>query len=99
MQVPSGHCTKICPIFHFKLAEQARTSIDSQLKTARELNQQLEARLLEAEKEKLELQQEKMKAVESVEERVRNAHGWHIKFLLLLCVVKLLRNSFWLHNR
>ncbi|XP_067218457.1 nucleoprotein TPR isoform X1 [Chanodichthys erythropterus] len=54
-----------------QLAEQARTSIDSQLKTARELNQQLEARLLEAEKEKLELQEEKMKAVESVEERVK----------------------------
>ncbi|XP_067310032.1 nucleoprotein TPR isoform X2 [Pseudorasbora parva] len=54
-----------------QLADQARTSIDSQLKTARELNQQLEARLLEAEKEKLELQEEKMKAVESVEERVK----------------------------
>ncbi|XP_051768515.1 nucleoprotein TPR-like [Ctenopharyngodon idella] len=54
-----------------QLAEQVRTSIDSQLKTARELNQQLEARLLEAEKEKLELQEEKMKAVESVEERVK----------------------------
>uniref|UniRef100_A0A671P6S4 Nucleoprotein TPR n=1 Tax=Sinocyclocheilus anshuiensis TaxID=1608454 RepID=A0A671P6S4_9TELE len=52
-----------------QLAEQARTSTDSQLKTARELNQQLEARLVEAEKEKLELQEEKMKAVESVEER------------------------------
>uniref|UniRef100_A0A8C2D3L7 Nucleoprotein TPR n=1 Tax=Cyprinus carpio TaxID=7962 RepID=A0A8C2D3L7_CYPCA len=51
------------------LAEQAHTSIDSQLKTARELNQQLEARLVEAEKEKLELQEEKMKAVESIEER------------------------------
>uniref|UniRef100_A0A671P6V2 Nucleoprotein TPR n=1 Tax=Sinocyclocheilus anshuiensis TaxID=1608454 RepID=A0A671P6V2_9TELE len=54
-----------------QLAEQARTSTDSQLKTARELNQQLEARLVEAEKEKLELQEEKMKAVESVEERVK----------------------------
>uniref|UniRef100_A0A671N831 Nucleoprotein TPR n=1 Tax=Sinocyclocheilus anshuiensis TaxID=1608454 RepID=A0A671N831_9TELE len=52
-----------------QLAEQARTSTDSQLKTARELNQQLEARLVEAEKEKLELQEEKMKAVESIEER------------------------------
>uniref|UniRef100_A0A672NV02 Nucleoprotein TPR n=1 Tax=Sinocyclocheilus grahami TaxID=75366 RepID=A0A672NV02_SINGR len=52
-----------------QLAEQARTSTDNQLKTARELNQQLEARLVEAEKEKLELQEEKMKAVESVEER------------------------------
>uniref|UniRef100_A0A671PAM7 Nucleoprotein TPR n=1 Tax=Sinocyclocheilus anshuiensis TaxID=1608454 RepID=A0A671PAM7_9TELE len=56
-----------------QLAEQARTSTDSQLKTARELNQQLEARLVEAEKEKLELQEEKMKAVESVEERVWNS--------------------------
>ncbi|KAF4117130.1 hypothetical protein G5714_001683 [Onychostoma macrolepis] len=54
-----------------QLAEQARTSTDSQLKTVRELNQQLEARLVEAEKEKLELQEEKMKAVESVEERVK----------------------------
>uniref|UniRef100_A0A673GXZ7 Nucleoprotein TPR n=1 Tax=Sinocyclocheilus rhinocerous TaxID=307959 RepID=A0A673GXZ7_9TELE len=54
-----------------QLAEQARTSTDNQLKTARELNQQLEARLVEAEKEKLELQEEKMKAVESVEERVK----------------------------
>uniref|UniRef100_A0A673GX79 Nucleoprotein TPR n=1 Tax=Sinocyclocheilus rhinocerous TaxID=307959 RepID=A0A673GX79_9TELE len=56
-----------------QLAEQARTSTDNQLKTARELNQQLEARLVEAEKEKLELQEEKMKAVESVEERVWNS--------------------------
>uniref|UniRef100_A0A672P1G1 Nucleoprotein TPR n=1 Tax=Sinocyclocheilus grahami TaxID=75366 RepID=A0A672P1G1_SINGR len=39
--------------------------------SSRELNQQLEARLVEAEKEKLELQEEKMKAVESVEERVK----------------------------
>ncbi|XP_050989675.1 nucleoprotein TPR [Labeo rohita] len=54
-----------------QLAEQARTSTESQLKTARELNQQLEARLVEAEKEKLELQEEKMKAVESIEERVK----------------------------
>ncbi|XP_043117020.1 LOW QUALITY PROTEIN: nucleoprotein TPR [Puntigrus tetrazona] len=54
-----------------QLAEQARTSTDTQLKSARELNQQLEARLVEAEKEKLELQEEKMKAVESVEERVK----------------------------
>uniref|UniRef100_A0A9J8AC26 Nucleoprotein TPR n=1 Tax=Cyprinus carpio carpio TaxID=630221 RepID=A0A9J8AC26_CYPCA len=36
--------------------------------SSRELNQQLEARLVEAEKEKLELQEEKMKAVESIEE-------------------------------
>uniref|UniRef100_A0A672P3J0 Nucleoprotein TPR n=1 Tax=Sinocyclocheilus grahami TaxID=75366 RepID=A0A672P3J0_SINGR len=41
--------------------------------SSRELNQQLEARLVEAEKEKLELQEEKMKAVESVEERVWNS--------------------------
>lgn len=60
-------------LFHLQLAEQARTSTDSQLKTARELNQQLEARLVEAEKEKLELHEEKMKAVESVEERVWNS--------------------------
>uniref|UniRef100_A0A8C2HDE7 Nucleoprotein TPR n=1 Tax=Cyprinus carpio TaxID=7962 RepID=A0A8C2HDE7_CYPCA len=52
-----------------QLAEQARTSTENQLKTARELNQQLEARLVEAEKEKLELQEEKRKAVESIEER------------------------------
>ncbi len=64
---------KNCPVFHLKLAEQARTSTDSQLKTAWELNQQLEARLVEAEKEKLELQEEKMKAVDSVEERVWNS--------------------------
>ncbi|KAL1280197.1 hypothetical protein QQF64_014797, partial [Cirrhinus molitorella] len=54
-----------------QLAEQARASTDNQLKMARDLNQQLEARLVEAEKEKLELQEEKMKAVESVEERVK----------------------------
>uniref|UniRef100_A0A8C2E3F7 Nucleoprotein TPR n=1 Tax=Cyprinus carpio TaxID=7962 RepID=A0A8C2E3F7_CYPCA len=54
-----------------QLAEQARTSTENQLKTARELNQQLEARLVEAEKEKLELQEEKRKAVESIEERVK----------------------------
>ncbi|XP_051556343.1 nucleoprotein TPR-like isoform X2 [Myxocyprinus asiaticus] len=54
-----------------QLAEQTRSSTDSQLKAVQELNQQLEARLAEAEKEKLELQEEKMKAVESVEERVK----------------------------
>ncbi|XP_051554060.1 nucleoprotein TPR-like isoform X2 [Myxocyprinus asiaticus] len=54
-----------------QLAEQARSFTDSQLKAVQALNQQLEARLAEAEKEKLELQEEKLKAVESVEERVK----------------------------
>lgn len=62
-------------IFVFsQLAEQARSSIESQLKAAQELSQQLETRLAEAEKEKLELQEEKMKAVESIEEHVGNSH-------------------------
>ncbi|XP_051989723.1 nucleoprotein TPR-like isoform X2 [Xyrauchen texanus] len=54
-----------------QLAEQTRSSTDNQLKAVQLLNQQLEARLAEAEKEKLDLQEEKMKAVESVEERVK----------------------------
>ncbi|KAA0719100.1 Nucleoprotein TPR NPC-associated intranuclear protein [Triplophysa tibetana] len=54
-----------------QLAEQARSSIESQLKTAQELSQQLETRLAEAEKEKLEIQEEKMKSVESIEDRVK----------------------------
>ncbi|KAI7809880.1 nucleoprotein TPR isoform X2 [Triplophysa rosa] len=54
-----------------QLAEQARSSIESQLKAAQELSQQLETRLAEAEKEKLELQEEKMKSVESIEEHVK----------------------------
>ncbi|XP_073732494.1 nucleoprotein TPR [Misgurnus anguillicaudatus] len=54
-----------------QLAEQAQSSTESQLKAAQELGQQLEIRLAEAEKEKLELQEEKMKAVESIEERVK----------------------------
>ncbi|XP_056597198.1 nucleoprotein TPR [Triplophysa dalaica] len=54
-----------------QLAEQARSSIESQLKAAQELSQQLETRLAEAEKEKLEIQEEKIKSVESIEDRVK----------------------------
>ncbi|TRY56833.1 hypothetical protein DNTS_004104 [Danionella cerebrum] len=55
-----------------QLAEQAQAATDNQLKMAQELNQQLEARLVEAEKEKLQLQEEKMKAVDSVEVQVKD---------------------------
>ncbi|XP_072547531.1 nucleoprotein TPR [Salminus brasiliensis] len=54
-----------------QVAEEARASIENQLKEAQELNKQLECRLGEAEKEKQELQDEKLKAVENVEKHVK----------------------------
>ncbi|KAL7849266.1 hypothetical protein SRHO_G00208890 [Serrasalmus rhombeus] len=54
-----------------EVAEEARCSIENQLKEAQELNKQLEDRVKEAEKEKQELQDEKHKAVENVENTVK----------------------------
>ncbi|XP_076833031.1 nucleoprotein TPR isoform X2 [Brachyhypopomus gauderio] len=54
-----------------QVAEEARASVEGQLKEAQELNKQLEARLEEAEREKQELQEEKLKSVENVEKNVK----------------------------
>ncbi|KAM9468929.1 nucleoprotein TPR-like isoform 3-T3 [Clarias gariepinus] len=51
--------------------EEARLSIENQLKEAQELNRQLEDRMAEAEREKQELHEEKLKAVENVEKHVK----------------------------
>uniref|UniRef100_W5UJA0 Nucleoprotein TPR n=1 Tax=Ictalurus punctatus TaxID=7998 RepID=W5UJA0_ICTPU len=51
--------------------EEARLSIENQLKEAQELNRQLENRMAEAEREKQELHEEKLKAVENVEKHVK----------------------------
>ncbi|KAI5099153.1 nucleoprotein TPR isoform X2, partial [Silurus meridionalis] len=51
--------------------EEARLSIENQLKEAQELNRQLEGRMAEAEKEKQELHEEKLKAVGNVEKHVK----------------------------
>ncbi|GAA6102968.1 nucleoprotein TPR isoform X3 [Tachysurus ichikawai] len=51
--------------------EEARLSIENQLKEAQELNRQLEDRIAEAEREKQELHEEKLKAVENVEKQVK----------------------------
>ncbi|XP_030629604.1 nucleoprotein TPR [Chanos chanos] len=54
-----------------QLTEEARTSIENQLKEAREFSKQLEGKLVAAEREKQELQLEKIKAVENVEKQVK----------------------------
>ncbi|XP_034166487.2 nucleoprotein TPR isoform X3 [Pangasianodon hypophthalmus] len=51
--------------------EEARLSIENQLKEAQELNRQLEDRMAETEREKQELHEEKLKAVENVEKHVK----------------------------
>ncbi|KAK3560903.1 hypothetical protein QTP86_022909 [Hemibagrus guttatus] len=51
--------------------EEARLSVENQLKEAQELNRQLEDRMAEAEREKQELHEEKLKAVENVEKHVK----------------------------
>lgn len=59
----------LCPI---QALEEARLSIENQLKEAQELNKQLENRMAEAEREKQDLHEEKLKAVENVEKHVRS---------------------------
>uniref|UniRef100_A0AAR2LMH3 Nucleoprotein TPR n=1 Tax=Pygocentrus nattereri TaxID=42514 RepID=A0AAR2LMH3_PYGNA len=56
-----------------EVAEEARCSIENRLKEAQELNKQLEDRVKEAEKEKQELHDEKHKAMENVENTVRQS--------------------------
>lgn len=63
-----------CPI---QALEEARLSIENQLKEAQELNRQLEDRIAEAEREKQELHEEKLKAVENVEKQVRSQNISH----------------------
>lgn len=60
-----------CALCRVQALEEARLSIENQLKEAQELNKQLEARMAETEREKQELHEEKIKAVENVEKHVR----------------------------
>lgn len=57
--------------FLSQVTEQVKTSVESQLLEAREQLQQLEKKLLEAEKGKNEMQEEKQKAVAAIEQQVQ----------------------------
>lgn len=53
-----------------KATEQNRSSVEARLKEAQEYHKQLEQKLMEAEKEKQGLEEEKRKAVEGIEKQV-----------------------------
>lgn len=53
-----------------KVTEEVRATVEARLKESSEYQAQLEKNLMESEKEKQELQEEKRKAVESMEQQV-----------------------------
>ena len=53
-----------------QVTEEVRAAVEARLKESSEYQSQLEKKLMEAEKEKQELQDEKRKAIESMEEQV-----------------------------
>lgn len=53
-----------------KVTEEVRTTVEARLKESSEYQAQLEKKLMESEKEKQELQEEKRKAVENMEQQV-----------------------------
>lgn len=53
-----------------KVTEEVRKNIEVRLKESAEFQTQLEKKLMEAEKEKQELQDDKRKAIESMEQQV-----------------------------
>lgn len=57
--------------FLFQVTEQVKTSVERQVFEAHEQLQQLEMKLLEAQKEKNEVQEEKKKAVAAIEQQVQ----------------------------
>lgn len=79
MFIFKGALLKICALCSVQALEEARLSVENQLKEAQELNRQLEDRMAEAEREKQELHEEKLKAVENVEKHVRNQNLTYYK--------------------
>lgn len=55
-----------------QVTEEVRATVEVRLKDSSEYQAQLEKKLMEAEKEKQELQDEKRKAVESMEQQVQH---------------------------
>lgn len=55
----------------FQVTEQVKTSVESQVSGAHEQLQQLEKKLLETEKEKNEILEERQKAVAATEQQVQ----------------------------
>lgn len=53
-----------------KVTEEVRTTVEARLKESSEYQAHLEKKLMESEKEKQELQEEKRKAVENMEQQV-----------------------------
>lgn len=52
------------------MTEEVRAAVEARLKDSSEYHSQLEKKLMEAEKEKQELQDEKRKAIENMEQQV-----------------------------
>lgn len=60
---------KLC-VLPAQVTEEVRAAVEARLKDSTEYQSQLEKKLMEAEKEKQELQDEKRKAVENMEQQV-----------------------------
>lgn len=73
-----------------KVTEEVRKNIEVRLKESAEFQTQLEKKLMEVEKEKQELQDDKRKAIESMEQQVNEV----ITILIFLCVFEFLKSSF-----
>uniref|UniRef100_A0A667W9S8 Nucleoprotein TPR n=1 Tax=Myripristis murdjan TaxID=586833 RepID=A0A667W9S8_9TELE len=63
----------LCFIYPVQVTEQVRSSTESRVKEAEEQHHQLEGKLLVAEKEKQELEEDKRKALASLEEQAKLA--------------------------
>lgn len=63
----------LCPTVGLmvKVTEEVRKNIEVRLKESAEFQTQLEKKLMEVEKEKQELQDDKRKAIESMEQQVK----------------------------
>lgn len=70
------HREQLCDVCHFaiwlliKVTETVQKNIEVRLKESAEFQTQLEKKLMEVEKEKQELQDDKRKAIESMEQQV-----------------------------
>lgn len=67
-----------------KVTEEVHKNIEVRLKESAEFQTQLEKKLMEVEKEKQELQDDKRKAIESMEQQV----NWIINHINLFFLVK-----------
>lgn len=67
-----------------KVTEEVHKNIEVRLKESAEFQTQLEKKLMEVEKEKQELQDDKRKAIESMEQQV----NWIVNHIHLFFLVK-----------